>query len=616
MKRILVVDDSELIRGVLMQFLGDKGFAVETADNGLEGVLAVYRSVPDIVITDVEMPRLQGYQLSRLLKSRREVRKIPIIMHTSLSEDRDRFWASSSGADAFITKDFENLEALAEQVNRLLELAEPPDKSVIAEDAERIDESAALEMLGTLFDRELFQSTILNELGGLDKHIGSLALTAKGLLKLVGKVCEAHIAVLVLQYQDDALIFALPAESVYRQDVEQFQKLCRSGFESAVGPLRGVVQEEVFEIDHRSDYDKTRSDGRRISSYYIAQVKGNGSKTVATLHLGNTSNNYFSETIAANIDVFSAGAGVILENAVLFNTVNEMKRKIHSMFSKFVPAEVIQDLLNQRDDMELKVGEKRELAVLFSDIRSFTVISENNSAEQIVSFLNGYLHRMGQIIRTHGGTIDKFIGDAIVAIFGAPVSYENNAERALSAALEMTTTIPELDTSGLVLPSEGLSVGIGVHEGVVIVGNIGSQEKFDYTVIGDNVNLAARLEGLTKHYHVPILISDTVHQKTGALIPDREVDTVRVKGKDKVTKLFGVVPSGSLTLSTEADRLYRKGLQMYKLSNWTTAIEYFEEVLKQAPDDALSTMYVERCQRFMQEPPPADWGGAIRLDFK
>lgn len=615
-KRVLVVDDSDLIRGVLADFLGEKGHTVVTAADGLEGFLAAYKHIPDLIISDVEMPRLQGYQLSRLLKSRREMRKIPVIMHTSLSEDRDRFWAGSSGADAFITKDFDNLEALSERITELAGLAEPVDRTVIREDAATIDESSALEMLGNLFDRELFQSTILNELGSLDQYIGSLQSSAREMLVLLGKVCEAHISMLVLRYENDARAYLLPTEHVFQKEAEEFQAICLRDFERTAGATIGATSVDLLGLEQRTDFQKTRVDGRRISSYHMIPLRGKGNEVVGTLHVGNLSNNYFSDLISDHIRVFARGAGVVLENSVLFNTIDEMKRKINTMFSKFVPPEVIRELLSKRDDTTLQVGEKRSVAILFSDIRSFTVISENNSAEKIVNFLNIYFDRMGAVIREQGGTIDKFIGDAILAVFGAPVSYENNAERALRAAMGMAEALRDIDASGLVLPEEGFSSGIGVHEGSVIVGNIGSRDKFDYTVIGDNVNLASRLEGLTKHYQVPIILSDTVLRTIGGSIAAREVDTVRVKGKERPTTLYAVFPAGYESLDDEALEAYRKGLQLYKMSNWTTAVDYFNQVVERFSRDHLSRMYIDRCREFSRNPPPEDWGGAIRLDFK
>jgi len=294
-----------------------------------------------------------------------------------------------------------------------------------------------------------------------------------------------------------------------------------------------------------------------------------------------------------------------------------MERKVRNVFSKFVPQEIIKELLEQKEgDTAMKVGEKRSVAILFSDIRSFTVISENNSAENIVSFLNSYFQKMVSIIKECGGVIDKFIGDAILAIFGAPVSYDNNAERAVEAAVGMINKLSEIDASSLVLPQGGFQIGIGIHEGTVIVGNIGSQDKFDYTVIGDNVNLASRLEGITKHYKKPIIVSEVVAKKVQGLQPLREVDTVKVKGKEEPTTLYSVETESQGLFSEEAMQYYKKGLVLYKMGNWNTACDYFNKTLQIAPGDYLCELYLDRCREFQENPPPPEWGGAIALDFK
>jgi adenylate cyclase len=277
---------------------------------------------------------------------------------------------------------------------------------------------------------------------------------------------------------------------------------------------------------------------------------------------------------------------------------------------------VIQELLSKREDTGMKIGEKRSVAILFSDIRSFTVISENNSAEKIVAFLNRYFQLMVRIIREQGGTIDKFIGDAILAVFGAPVSFEDNAARAVRAATAMAAALQDFDTSGLVLPEGGFRTGIGIHEGDVIVGNIGSEDKFDYTVIGDNVNLASRLESLTKYYHTSIILSDDVRRTIGESLPTREVDTVRVMGREQATTLYTVDPPDQVQEDDVAGEAYRKGISMYKMGNWTTAIDYFKHALARLPEDYLCQMYIDRCREFAVNPPPPDWEGAIRLDFK
>ena len=617
-RKVLLVDDSNLIRGLVTEHLESKGYEVVSASNGLEGILSVYRELPDIVVTDVEMPKLQGYQMSRLMKSRRGVRDIPVIMHTSLSEDRDKFWASSSGADGFISKDFDNLELIDEKIEELLSApGVQRNEEVIREDAKEMDETAAMEMLGNLFDKELFQSVILNRLSEVVKYMGSLSITALEILKLLGKVCETHLSVLVIHYHNDAQVYSLPSKEVHEADVEKFIQLALQDFRAHMGELKiGEVKKSIYGIEDREDWQQTRIDGKRLSSYFSLPLKGKGESVIGTVHVGNLTNNYFSSMITDNIEVFVRGAGVVLENAILFKTINEMEHKINTIFSKFVPPEVIKDLLSQGEDTEMKVGEKRSVAILFSDIRSFTVVSENNSAEKIVSFLNSYFQRMVSIIKEQGGVVDKFIGDAILAIFGAPVSYPDNAERAAAAAVGMIEALGEIDTEDLVLPEAGFQIGIGVHEGTVIVGNIGSRDKFDYTVIGDNVNLASRLEGLTKHYKSSIILSDTVAVKVEGLYPLREVDTVKVKGKEQATTLYSVVGEGAGGIDEAAAEDYKKGLQMYRLGNWSTAKEYFEKVRVRFPQDHLSALYIDRCDDFAENPPDEDWGGAVSLDFK
>lgn len=617
MAKILIVDDSDVISGVLSHYFTELKHEVITASNGLEGVIKAYREIPDIIISDVEMPRLQGYQLSRLLKSRRAIRNIPIIMHTSLSEDKDRFWAMSSGVEAFVTKDFDNLEHLGELAEELIGKSEPVDRSIVKEDAEGITETSVMEMLGNLFDRELFRSTILNELSGVEKYITSLSQSCLAILTLLTKICEVHIGVIILKFGRKALVYQLPSLSVLRKEMEDFTAICLPVFREHSQFLEEEVQEAVFGLEGRDDFDKMRSDNRRLSSHSVFPLRGKGEEVIGTLHAGNLTNNYFSEIISENISVFAKGAGMVLENAILFNRVNDMEKKIRTVFTKFVPPEVINDLLESPEESaEMKVGEKRSVAILFSDIRSFTVISENNSAEKIVSFLNSYFQHMVGLIKGQGGVVDKFIGDAILAIFGAPVSYEDNALRALRAGVAMINKLPEIPLSDMKLPQYGFRIGIGIHEGTVIVGNIGSLDKFDYTVIGDNVNLASRLEGITKHYRRPVIISETVAAKVGEEFHLREVDTVKVKGKEEPTRLFTVDTVLDVRLSDDEESAYRKGLQLYRIGNWVTACEYFSSVLETCPHDYLSEMYRDRCSEFCESPPPQDWDGSVALDFK
>jgi len=615
-KKILLIDDSDLVSELLRSFLEQEGFAVVRARNGVEGIEKTYKEIPDLIIMDVEMPVMQGYQASRMLKSRRGVKDIPIIMHTSLSEDKDKYWAYSSGADSFINKDLDNLDSILKEIKKLSNRPSYDEKT-IKEDEKKIDREYIFEILGNLFNRELFQSTILNKLSDVSKDIGSISKSINSVLGLLSNVCEHHLAVILLKYSNQVIAFSYPSKDIFEQDVEDFLGVCLNDFFEHFSDLTDkAIEKVVFGISGRKDYSSIRIEKKRISSYSYFKLTGKGGSIIGTLHLGNFHNNYFSEYINSNISLFTKGAGIIIENSMLFNRVSEMEQKIRTVFAKFVPSDIIDDLVEKQSTDSLLLGEKREVAVLFSDIRSFTTISENSSAESIVSFLNSYFETMGAIIKKYGGTIDKFIGDAILAIFGAPKSYEDNAMRAAKASIEMIEALGSVKTDNLVLTETGLNIGIGIHEGQAIVGNIGFSDKFDYTIIGDTVNLASRLESLTKHYKTKVIVSEAVKDKVSGELFLREIDTVKVKGKDKPTCIYTVENKNSPSLSENSSKNYNKGLAMYKMRNWKTATEYFQKVIGEAPHDFISEIYLERCKTYIKSPPPDDWDGSCDLDFK
>jgi class 3 adenylate cyclase len=234
-------------------------------------------------------------------------------------------------------------------------------------------------------------------------------------------------------------------------------------------------------------------------------------------------------------------------------------------------------------------SESRVVSILFSDIRSFTKISENTPARELVDFLNTYFSVMGNEITAEGGNIDKFIGDAIMAIFGAPKTLENSAASAVRAAIRMAKAIVNVDTSSITLPEIGFGAGVGINCGECVVGNIGFQNKMDYTVIGDTVNLASRLEGITKYYHQSIIVSEYVYSAAKDDFIFRKTDSVRVKGKDQPVGLYTVyaafrgeadegTPAG-LIIDREALDQYNKGLKLYAMREFETEKQYFSKAL-------------------------------------
>ena len=307
-------------------------------------------------------------------------------------------------------------------------------------------------------------------------------------------------------------------------------------------------------------------------------------------------------------------ASVVVSRAAACCGMANENRLIYRAFSRFLPAPIIDDLLLKESEKALLTGEKRRIVVLFSHIRQFDRIVEHNEPQRVVEFLNSHFTNVVGIIQDHGGSIDKFIGDAVFAIFGAPISYLDNSRRAADAALEMMARYGDISLSGLSLPEDGFSIGVGLNEGEAIIGNIGCADKFDYTAIGDTVNLAARLESLTKHYRQDILISRVVYRQIYRDYFCRLIDRARVKGKNEATEIYSLTVEPDL-YTDGWRRIYSKGFRMYSLGNWYTAAGYLSECLELMPDDEVCRILLERCNSFLAEPPP-DWDGAVALDFK
>jgi class 3 adenylate cyclase/HAMP domain-containing protein len=287
------------------------------------------------------------------------------------------------------------------------------------------------------------------------------------------------------------------------------------------------------------------------------------------------------------------------------------EQKIRQIFQKYVPAEVIDQYFANPESM--LVGDNRVLAVMFSDIRGFTSIAEGLHPEQIVESLNAYFELMVDIIVAHKGTPDKFIGDAIMAFFGAPVKHPDDAEQAVQAGFEMLAALKAFNVRQIQWNRPSFSIGIGLNYGVVTVGNIGHREKkMDYTVIGDMVNLASRLEGLTKTYHVPFLVSESVYRKIGKTLPCRQVDRVVVRGKKESVNIYQ--PRNELSpQESKGWELYGNGISLYYQREFQRAAQAFKSAQACLPDDTVTKMFIMRCDLYAGQPPAADWTGAVTI---
>jgi class 3 adenylate cyclase len=261
------------------------------------------------------------------------------------------------------------------------------------------------------------------------------------------------------------------------------------------------------------------------------------------------------------------------------------------------------------------VGENRDLAVLFSDIRGFTTISERMAPDDLVESLNRYFNVMVDLIIARGGIVDKYIGDAIMAFFGAPVKHEDDALRSVMAGLEMDAALAGFNARQKAAGKPEWQIGVGINFGEVTVGNIGTDKKMDYTVIGDMVNLASRLEGLTKQYHQRVIISESLHEKVKDSLPCRLLDSVAVKGKKLGVKIY----SAKLALEAperEAWDMHNAGMEDYYQRNFGRAARTFEEVVHRLPEDFAGQLLRDRCLLYEKEPPAADWDGVEVMKTK
>jgi class 3 adenylate cyclase/HAMP domain-containing protein len=289
------------------------------------------------------------------------------------------------------------------------------------------------------------------------------------------------------------------------------------------------------------------------------------------------------------------------------------EQKIRQIFQKYVPTAVINQIFANPEKM--LVGDVREIAILFTDIRSFTTISEAYRPDELVTILNFYFSILVEIIMEKHGVVDKYIGDAVMAFFGAPARFENDAEDALRAGLAIADALEKFNGEQKAAGKQQFLTGIGINYGAVTVGNIGTEKKMDYTVIGDNVNLASRLEGLTKEYHQAILISESLTKMVGPAFPYRLVDTVIVKGKTEGVRIY----TSSLTL-TEATKaawqVHNAATDLFYARKFREARVEFEKVAKLLPGDYLAELFLQRCHDFEAAPPPANWNGTIQMTHK
>ncbi len=302
----------------------------------------------------------------------------------------------------------------------------------------------------------------------------------------------------------------------------------------------------------------------------------------------------------------------------LFKFLSEerQKRRIRRAFQYYLHPAVV-DRVSQNPQLLRLGGEVRELTVLFSDIRGFSGIAEGLSPEALVRLLNEYLTAMTQIVFKHDGLLDKYIGDGIMAVYGAPLYASEHAYQACCTALDMMIDLVALQEQWQARGLPLMNIGIGINTATMVVGNMGSDLRFDYTVMGDGVNVASRLEGANKEYGTNILVSDSTWEQVKDRLATRELDVIRVKGKAQPTRIFEVLGTHPLSPHRATMvRIFEAALRAYRAQRWEEAIKLWQQALEATPGDKPSQLYIERCTTFMAAPPPADWDGVYTMQTK
>ncbi|MFL5349960.1 MAG: CHASE2 domain-containing protein [Hyalangium sp.] len=297
-------------------------------------------------------------------------------------------------------------------------------------------------------------------------------------------------------------------------------------------------------------------------------------------------------------------------------SVDAEKARLRTTFQHYLDVSVMEQVLENPEKLKLG-GERKELTVLFADIRGFTTLSERMTPEQLVSFINQYLSPMTDVIFENGGTLDKYIGDAIMAFWGAPVDQPDHALRACSAALGFLEKLETLRSRWRAAGLPEVDIGVGINSGLMNVGHMGTQNRFNYTVMGDAVNLASRLEGLTKAYESRILISAATYAQTLGHVTARRLGVVRVKGKREPTDIYELRAVGAAVgADAEAIQAFEAGVARFLARDFSGAETQFRQVLTLWPEDAPSRRYLEEINTLKWNRPGPDWDGVFTATTK
>ncbi len=579
-----------------------------TTTSGLEALSMIHRLRPACALLSTDLTDVTGHNLCRIIKNTPEIGSTQVVLCTTEDSTTTHYWAENSLADGFYVPDQDNAESLPEMLLSLIEEAEE-----LPAPAESDEEPALPKLFSDAvgaMERDLFNLYLIKNAYASTGTFSIKDILDHMIRDIRGIVPYDILGIII--YDMNLYQYYQQSSRLSREEVQDFIQVCHADAEKKALGVSKFTWENA-QTDHETFYSNGDFDTIRCYESFPSQPSEN---LLFTLHIGSFTENVFRTRNIKRIHTLISVYEKLLAQTIEFQRAKSAESNMRRAFSRFVPDSVIEDVISGEAEAQQSVGEKRKVAVMLTDIRNFTPISEINKPEEVVAFLNSFFAVMGRIIKKHGGIIDKFMGDCIMALFGAPESYPDNANRAANAAIEMHQAVQQVAMT-LNLP-EGVqfAIGTGIHYGEAIVGSIGSDDKREYTVIGDSVNIASRVEGLTKLYGVPIVITDSVKADLRDGQKVRHLDNVRVKGKSVAVPVYGL-QSDDLPESQDNgwEESYAKGLHQYTMGNFTTAEKYFYTAHNLNPADKASLVMLGRCEEFIEHP-PEDWDGSIALSTK
>lgn len=621
-KMILVVENSITVQKIFTKTF-DEGYNFRFESDLGKLVEAVFDFFPDILLLNSDFSEPSSFDFVKLIRSIPCFKNLAIGMYSNTENSFDEEFAYSCGANTFVRLDPKTLLLNVEELSEISSCSgEMMDKADVIQARKTMDDRKLVVISSGMNGEARLRNKILKSLFSMMNNMESVESVAKEFLSFLAEFMCAPAVSLNLVENNGPHSYVMCSSLLSDAEKEDFLKVCKSDFEDLDLDSSLSMLVPQF-LDSGINMDALKTSGVPLSSYLSAKLLDSSGREYGVINVLRGGN--FSSLQSDLFNFCSENASILFEKVLMIKQKIFVEKRIRKAFSLFVPEQVIDSYVNGISDSESEsqktaLGEKRPVAVLFCDIRSFTNISECNKPEVMIAFLNRYFTIMCNIIKKHGGTVDKFIGDAIMALFGAPVSYEDNTRRIVAAAYEMREALPSVPLGDLILPpGMKFDIGIGINYGDLTVGSLGSEDRTSYTVIGDNVNLASRLEGLTKTYGSMILVSDSVKRdieenlKCGDFV-FRYLDDVRVKGKSTPVPIYGVDRDIDEFSPVYRD-CYNKGFSLYKQGVFNLAKEYFSKCLVEVPDDKASKLMKSRCEDFIANP-PENWDGAIKFTTK